>query len=152
MVPKMCSKKKFYQNCEHNSQFGLSIHNFGQIYPKFLEEVSGTICHILRGDNHSQLCQLLQKQKIGLSTQNFVQIDPKFLQQVIGTVCHILRVDNHRYLKNRKLDVALDGLTLNFWTKLLVPFVIFQEVTILASSASGPKKQKLAVALTRLVR
>ena len=28
-------------------------HNFGQIYPKFLEEVSGTICHILRGDNHS---------------------------------------------------------------------------------------------------
>ena len=58
-------------------------------------------------------------------------------------------------LKNRKLAVALtilDGLTSNFWIKLLVPFVIFQEVTNLTSSATGPKKQKLAVALTRLVR
>ena len=57
-------------------------------------------------------------------------------------------------LKNRKLAVALtilDGLTSNFWIKLLVPFVIFQKVTNLVT-ASGPKKQKLAVALTRLVR
>ena len=68
-------------------------HNFGPSDPKFWQQVCNTICHNLRGDIHSQLCQQLLKQKIIRGPLNFGPIDPKFWEQVFNTICHVLRGD-----------------------------------------------------------